>query len=162
MFCIMKPRILLLCTAGLSIACLAAELADPLKLPAVAKAYDFKADVQEVLETRCVRCHNGEKTKGELRLDTISEAKAGGEHFPTRAIVPENSEESSIIHLTARLVEELEMPPENEGEPLSREEIGKLRAWIDAGAPWPEGLQLKARKPAKADKPADAVKPAAK
>ncbi|MEK0452003.1 MAG: hypothetical protein RL088_4271 [Verrucomicrobiota bacterium] len=158
----MKPRILTFSLVGLSIACLAAELADPAKLPAAAKEYDFKTDVQEILETRCVRCHSGEKAEGELRLDTLSEAKAGGENFPTRAIVPENSEESSIIHLTARLVEELEMPPEDKGEPLSREEIGKLRAWIDAGAPWPEGLQLKARKPAKAKKPADTAKPETK
>ena len=30
------------------------------------------------------------------------------------------------------------MPPE--GERLSAEEIGRLRAWIDQGAAWPEGV----------------------
>lgn len=147
---------LTVCVAGVAIAGIAAELADPSLLADVAKKYDFKADVQELLETRCVRCHNAKKSSGELRLDTLQNAVAGGEAFPTKAIVPGKSDESSIIHVTSRLVAEMDMPPEDEGESLSREEIGKLRAWIDAGAPWPAGLELKARKPAKPETKAEA------
>ncbi len=38
----------------------------------------------------------------------------------------------------ARLVPDLEMPPEGKGEPLTPEQVGVLRAWIDQGAPFPE------------------------
>jgi hypothetical protein len=34
------------------------------------------------------------------------------------------------------------MPPPNEGEQLTREEIGVLRAWIDQGANWPFGADV--------------------
>jgi hypothetical protein len=39
------------------------------------------------------------------------------------------------------LVEDLEMPPLNRREKypaLTADEIARLRAWIEAGAPWPE------------------------
>ena len=137
----------------LAVALFASELADPEILPDAAKNYDFKQDVQEVLETRCVRCHNAKKPKGELQLDTLANATAGGEAFAGRAIVPGKSAESSIIHLTSRLVADMDMPPEDEGESLTRAEVAKLRAWIDAGAPWPKGLELKARKPQAAAAP---------
>ena len=39
-------------------------------------------------------------------------------------------------------------PPEmpQKGEPLSAEEVASLRAWIERGAPWPDGVTLKDRK----------------
>ena len=30
------------------------------------------------------------------------------------------------------------MPPEGSGEPLTPEQVGVLRAWLDQGAPWPD------------------------
>jgi hypothetical protein len=47
-----------------------------------------------------------------------------------------NSAQSPLIHYVARVVEDLEMPPEGKGEPLTDEEVGILRAWIDQGALW--------------------------
>src|SRR6185436_9047530 len=51
---------------------------------------------------------------------------------------------SPLIHFTARLVEDSEMPPRGKGEPLTAEQVGLLRAWIDQGVQWPEALTLKA------------------
>src|SRR5688572_25980358 len=88
---------ILLCTAaGLQ----SAELGDPKKLPASATGFDFNKDVREVFETSCVHCHNAEKDKGGLRLDTRDFAlKGGDEHL---AIVPGKSEESAAAHFAAR------------------------------------------------------------
>jgi hypothetical protein len=36
----------------------------------------------------------------------------------------------------ARLVPDMEMPPEGKGDPLTPEQIGLLRAWIDQEMPW--------------------------
>ena len=30
------------------------------------------------------------------------------------------------------------MPPEGEGQPLTAEQVGLIRAWIDQGAKWPD------------------------
>ena len=32
------------------------------------------------------------------------------------------------------------MPPD--GEPLTKEQIGLIRAWIDQGAKWPDGIDI--------------------
>jgi mono/diheme cytochrome c family protein len=131
----------LLCTVtGLS----AGELGDPKKLPPTAASFNFAQDVRTVFETACVHCHNAEKDKGGLRLDTRELALKGGDEH--KAIVPGKSADSALVHFAARLVDEMEMPPKGKGDALTPEQIGKLRAWIDAGAPWPEGLTLKPQK----------------
>lgn len=60
------------------------------------------------------------------------------------AIEPGNSAESRLIRLVAGLEENLLMPPA--GGPLSPEEVGVLRAWIDQGLSWPASRQDSARK----------------
>ena len=59
---------------------------------------------------------------------------AGGDSGP--AIVPGKGAESRLIRYVAGLVEDYQMPPEDAGKPLSSEQIGVLRAWIDQGAKW--------------------------
>src|SRR5262249_47888894 len=51
-------------------------------------------------------------------------------------IVPGKSAESRLIRYVAGLDEDYQMPPEGAGQPLSSEQIGLLRAWIDQGARW--------------------------
>ena len=113
---------------------LAAEI-DVKKLPAAASSYDFDRDIRPLLEQACVGCHGETKQKGKFRLDTRDGLLKGGEDG--KAIVEGKSAESSLIHYTARLVEDMEMPPKKE-EALAPGQIALLRAWIDAGAPWPE------------------------
>ena len=43
---------------------------------------------------------------------------------------------SPLIHFVAGLDEDMRMP--QKGEPLTAEQIGLLRAWIDQGATWPD------------------------
>src|SRR5262245_42516054 len=98
--------ILLFAAAG---ALSAAELGDPKKLPAPAPSFDFDKDVREVFENSCLHCHNAEKAKGGLRLDTRELALKGGDEH--KAFVPGKSAESPLVHFAARLVEDMEMPP---------------------------------------------------
>jgi hypothetical protein len=121
-----------------------AELGDPKALPPASGAFDFEKDVRAVLETSCVHCHNEEKDKGGLRMETRALALKGGDEHS--AVVPGKSAESAMIHFAARLVDEMEMPPKGKGDALTVEQIGKLRAWIDAGAPWPESVKLEPKK----------------
>jgi len=105
------------------------------KLPPTAVApIDFAKDIQPILETSCVRCHGALKPKGGLRLDTRDAALRGG--AGGLAILPGRSAESRLIHAVARLDADTQMPPAGKGEPLTTEQVGKLRAWIDQGVKW--------------------------
>ena len=69
------------------------------------------------------------------RCTSRTGAMAGGDSGP--AIVPGKSAESRLIRYVAGLDEDYQMPPEDAGKPLSPEQVGLLRAWIDQGAKWP-------------------------
>ncbi len=111
------------------------------KLPAPAAGrVDFTGTVQPLFEKHCLPCHGPEKQKSDFRLDRQAEALRGGEHGA--AILPGRSAESPLIHLVAGLVEDRVMPPK--GARLTAQEIATLRAWIDAGALWPENTNTNA------------------
>src|SRR5262249_42032587 len=54
--------------------------------------------------------------------------------------IPGESTNSRLIQMVAALDKHEMMPPE--GTPLSNEEVGILRAWIDQGAKWPDGADV--------------------
>ncbi len=110
-------------------------------LPAAAKAtIDYDLNVKPIFESICFRCHGPEKPKSHFRLDNRESALRGGENNKDD-IVPGDSARSKLIHYVSRLVEDMEMPPAGKGEPLTPEQIGVLRAWIDQGAKWAPGAE---------------------
>ncbi|MGC6567213.1 MAG: DUF1553 domain-containing protein [Akkermansiaceae bacterium] len=112
-----------------------------------ASAPDFREQIQPILETNCVRCHNKDKVKGGLRMDTYEKIMEGGD--TADAIVPGKPEESELlIRVHLRPIDEGVMP--DEGQMLKHEDLKLLDAWVETGAHWPEGLTLVERKP---DKP---------
>jgi hypothetical protein len=129
---------------GLSSAVEAEEPAAPQELPpAAAKTIDFVSDIQPLLARSCLSCHGPEEQEGGLRLHRKEDALRGGDRGA--AIVAGKSAQSRLIHFVAGInEEETLMPPEGEGQRLSPEQIGLLRAWIDQGANWPDGLDLAA------------------
>ena len=114
--------------------------ADIDKLPAAAAGeIDFVKDVQPILRKTCYSCHGAEAQEAGLRLDIRSRALAGGDGG--KAILPGQGAESRLVILAAGLDEDAGiMPPEGEGTPLTPVQIGILRAWVDQGAKWPEGV----------------------
>lgn len=109
---------------------------DVAKLPPPAtRQVDYAKDIQPIFARHCYECHDHRKQRSGLRLDDKESALRGGEsHAPD--IQPGKSASSPLIHFVAGLVPDMQMPPK--GEPLNREEISLLRAWIDQGAKWPE------------------------
>ena len=120
--------------AGLPAAGLAAEISESQLPPPAAVQVDFARDIKPILQASCLRCHGPERPKNGFRLDNRAGALKGGENGVD--IVVGNSARSPLIHNVARLVPDLEMPPEGKGEPLTSAQIGLLRAWIDQGAVW--------------------------
>jgi hypothetical protein len=102
---------------------------------------DFVKDIKPILEASCVKCHTGEKPKGNLRLDTkdglLKGTKTG------KVVVPGKADESLIYEvITLPKDDPLRMP--NEGEPLAKAQTDLIRDWINEGLKWPEGVALKA------------------
>ena len=109
--------------------------------PAATRPVDFARDIRPILDRSCASCHGAEKQKGSYRLDTRAAALQGGENY-SPAIKPGDSAASPLIHLVAHLVPDMKMPAK--GDPLTVEQVGLLRAWIDQGANWPEGTLAEA------------------
>ena len=105
------------------------------QLPApVNRAVDFDSEVQPLLVKHCAECHGSTKQESGFRVDRREAAMLGGDSG--LAIKVGNSAESKLIHYVAALDPDKVMPPD--GPRLSEEAVGVLRAWIDAGAHWPD------------------------
>ena len=120
---------ILACAWGIS----AADV-DISKLPPAAKktGVTYDKDIKAIFEKSCFKCHGTEKQKGKLRLDSLAAALKGGEDG--KVIEPGNSAKSTLVHAIGRLVEDDAMPPADKGEPLTKDQVGLVRAWIDQGA----------------------------
>ena len=91
----------------------------------------FAADIRPLFEKSCFKCHGAEKQKGKLRLDSLEAVLKGGENG---AIVTKgDSAKSGLVVSVARLDDDSAMPPEGKGQPLTKEQVGLVRAWIDQG-----------------------------
>ncbi|MCA9269962.1 MAG: DUF1553 domain-containing protein, partial [Planctomycetales bacterium] len=108
--------------------------------PAATRPIDFVKDVQPIFRARCFECHAQGNEEGGLNLGMRARFTAGGDHGPV--IAAGDGAASRLVHLTAGLVKDRRMPPDDEGEPLTAAQIGVLRAWIDQGAKWPDGADV--------------------
>jgi hypothetical protein len=93
----------------------------------------FWPDVYPILERSCLPCHGPKKVRGDFRADQREDyfGKRGG----TPLVVPRKSAESPLIAIVSGLRKNI---PRADVHQLPANEIALLRAWIDAGAPWPE------------------------
>ncbi len=112
--------------------------------PASQLQIDFQQHVEPLFKNQCHKCHGQALQLAGLRLDSREAALAGGYSGPV--VIPGNSAESRLIHLVAGIDEKTVMPLE--GERLTPDQVGLLRAWIDQGAPWTEPTSAE-REPAK-------------
>jgi hypothetical protein len=102
--------------------------------PPATNQIDFARDIKPILDASCLRCHGPVKPRSGFRLDSRPSALKGGDNGID--ILPGNSAKSPLVHFTAGLVADMQMPPEGKGKPLTEAQISLLRAWIDQGAPW--------------------------
>src|SRR5687768_2238603 len=111
----------------------AADL-DLTKLPPASTKKDvtYAKDIKAIFEKSCFKCHGEEKQKGKLRVDSLESIKKGGDNGDV--IIAGKSEKSSLVHAVAALDPDMVMPPDGKGDPLSKDQVGLIRAWIDQGA----------------------------
>lgn len=102
------------------------------KITNLNEAKIFDDIVYPILDTRCISCHNGSKSKGDLMLHTPEALLAGGEGGAVFvAGSPEQSELIKRIHLP--ITDEDHMPPDGKTQ-LTDEQTELLIWWIREGA----------------------------
>lgn len=102
--------------------------------PATRDGVTYGADIQPLFERSCFKCHGEKKQKSKLRLDSLDAALVGGKHG--KVIVPGDSARSKLVLAVSHALKDEDewMPPVRKEQPLTTEEIGLIRAWIDQGA----------------------------
>ncbi|WP_218932713.1 PSD1 and planctomycete cytochrome C domain-containing protein [Roseimaritima multifibrata] len=101
---------------------------------ALTHAVDYVADIKPLLEEKCFACHGPLKAQSSLRIDTAKFMLQGGDSGA--AVVPGKPDESLLLDVLTGDAG-YQMPPENEGAPLTPEQIDKVREWIASGATAP-------------------------
>ena len=111
---------------------------DVSKLPPASdkKGVTYSSDIKPIFEKSCIKCHGSEKQKGKLRLDSLEAALKGGQDG--KVVEPGASAKSMLVHNVAHIGDEDDYmpPPDNKDKipPLTKDQIGLIRAWIDQGA----------------------------
>jgi mono/diheme cytochrome c family protein len=116
-----------------------AASADDAKLPPASTktGVTYDTDMKAIFDASCVKCHSGDKPKARLHMDTLEGVLKGTKEG--KIVNPGDSANSLIIKAVAHLTEDEDdyMPPlKNKAgiEPLTADQIGLIRAWIDQGA----------------------------
>lgn len=104
-------------------------------LIAATERLDFHQHIKPILAENCFSCHGPEKQRGNLRLDLKAEAFKGGDSGGV--MVAGNSAESLLVQVVRGTHPDIEQMPLKR-DPLSKEQIARLTAWIDQGADWPD------------------------
>ena len=111
-------------------------------------APSFTNEIKPLLAKRCYACHGPDQAEGGLsfaeKATVFAQLESGA--VP---VTPGDLDQSEIIRRVASQDENERMPPE--GEPLSKEQIDLLGAWVQSGAEWKEHWAFVPR--AKADPP---------
>ena len=96
---------------------------------------DFNTEVKPIINAKCITCHGGVRAKAGFsllfRVDVFAKTELG-----RPAIVPGDPDHSEMIRRITSNDPETRMPYKH--EPLTKEEIDILRAWVREGAPWGE------------------------
>ncbi|HEY1600046.1 MAG TPA: c-type cytochrome domain-containing protein [Pirellulales bacterium] len=95
---------------------------------------DFAKDVQPLLQKHCVACHNTTTHEGGLSLESPQTILKGGDSGP--GVVANKSVESLLLKRASGQLDDLMPPPGNKANatPMSSEELGLVKLWIDQGA----------------------------
>lgn len=92
----------------------------------------FKDLIQPIIEQNCLSCHNPDKLKGELSLESYADYIEGGDMGP--AIVQGDVDNSELVFRVTLPQDDDEFMPTDGKTPLAPEEIDLISWWIENGA----------------------------
>ncbi|HVW21541.1 MAG TPA: c-type cytochrome domain-containing protein [Opitutaceae bacterium] len=100
--------------------------------PARGEATLYAAKIDPIFQRSCVSCHNPNKLKGGLRMDSYAELMKGGKGG--EEIDPWHPETSELVRRITLPPDDDDHMPNNGKNPLSPAEITLIENWIAAGA----------------------------
>ncbi len=125
-----------LCLLALIFSASVALAADDPKL--VARLATFNSDIKPIIDKSCIGCHgkDGKKPKGGFNATTLEGLEKGGKE-EGKGITWGDASKSSLYTLsyegaTARDKEKAMPPKKSKSEPLTTDQLAKLKAWIEA------------------------------
>lgn len=92
----------------------------------------FQHVILPILSAKCNNCHNEEKSKGDLRMDTYELAVQGGESG-ANFVAGKPAESLSIQRIDLPLEDDEHMPPDGKDQ-LTPSEMTLIRWWVQEGA----------------------------
>ena len=107
----------------------------PIAAATVDRAVTYEADVKPLVAAKCRVCHEGKEAEGGYDMATYAGILKGGKRG-AKVVVPGKAGESFLWTSSSHRAKPV-MPPKSEANPLTPEEVGVLKAWIDAGAAGP-------------------------
>ena len=131
-------------TIHIAVAALASALsftlsaaADDLPPAATKSGVTYATDIKPIFDASCVKCHSGDRPKARLHMDTLAGVLKGTKEGPI--VNAGDSAGSFIVKAIAHATTDHDswMPPLNNKagiKPLTTDQIGLIRAWIDQGA----------------------------
>ena len=94
----------------------------------------YATDIQPIFEANCFKCHTGDKKpKAGLALDSLAGVLKGSKDG--KVITPGDSAHSDLVLAVAHVGDPDTFMPKGKGaKPLTADQVGLIRAWIDQGA----------------------------
>ena len=134
-----QPRILAAIATGLFVAHLPLSGADTHAASNESKKVTYAADVKPIIDAACAKCHNAEKARAGLRMDSLEDVLQGTKK--RKLVEPGKSADSRLIKIVESVAAAANDPEgkakslhKKGPKPLTPEEITLLKTWIDQGA----------------------------
>lgn len=95
---------------------------------------DYLRDVKPLLAEKCFACHGPLQQQADLRLDAIQLIR---ERFADQPAQSQRKQKHPLVERVTASDDE-RMPPADEGERLTQQQVRMLELWIESGMPGPE------------------------
>ena len=106
----------------------------------------FARKIQPLFKVKCLTCHGDdpERLKGELDMRTRAGLLAGGESEEPVLVPGEALASPLFLAVTREHEDDWSAMPPKANDKLSAEQVGYVKQWIAAGAPWPDAKRITA------------------
>ena len=106
----------------------------PSETPPEVKPIGFRSDIAPILLDHCLACHGAKLAEGGYRVDSYQELLKAGDSGETPVVTAASEDPAQVSELLRRLeCDESERMPA-ESDPLSAEQIERIKQWIASGA----------------------------
>ena len=110
-------------------------------LPA-AETPDYVRDVHPILQAHCGGCHNDDDSQGDFNVATFASLSQPLSYLGEGPSLTPGRHDTSQFYRYMAGLDEPRMPPEGEGDAVPEADLAIVRAWLDGGAPGPDGVEI--------------------